>query len=54
MYFDHLDAILGTWSSSVPVTLLQSGSSSVIIQSQEIDHKRFTFLLTIQLAYMYI
>ena len=34
-----MDAILGTCASSAPVTLLQSGGSSVTIQSQEIDGK---------------
>ena len=34
--------------------MLQSGSSSVIIQSQEIDRKLFAFLLAISLAYVYV
>lgn len=52
-YFDQLDAILGTRPSSAPVTLLQSGSSSAIIQSQEIDCKLYAFL-SISLAHEYI
>jgi len=42
LYFDQLDAILGTRPSSTPITLLQSGSVSAILQSQEIDGKLFT------------
>lgn len=52
-YFDQLDAILGTQPSSAPVTLLQSGSSSAIIQSQEIDCKLYAFL-SISLAHEYV
>ena len=53
VYIDQLNGILGTWPSSAPVTLLQSGSSSVIIQSQEIGRKVFTFLF-ISLSYEYV
>ena len=52
-YFDQLDAILGTRPSSAPVTLLQSGSSSAIIQSQEIDCKLYAFL-SMSLTHEYI
>ena len=41
-YFKQLDVILSTKPSSTPITLLQSGNASVILQSQEIDGKPFT------------
>ena len=36
-FFDQLDAILGTRASSAPVTLLQSGDPTVLLDSQDVD-----------------
>jgi len=38
-FFDQLDAILGTRVSSAPVTLLQSGGPTVLLESQDVDGK---------------